>query len=65
MSGWPNKRARAYLGGDPPGLGGVTAIGSGREHVFWCVSCRRLDRASKKLVKRIALHRSTRRATAR
>ena len=48
MSGWPNKRARAYLGGDPPGLGEVTAIGSGREHVFWCVSCRRLDRASQK-----------------
>jgi hypothetical protein len=45
MSGWPNKRARAYLGGDPPGLGEVTAIGSGREHVFWCVSCRRLHRS--------------------
>jgi hypothetical protein len=36
-SGWPNKRARAYLGGDPPGLAQITAIGTGREHPFWCV----------------------------
>ena len=36
--GWPNKRASAYLGGDPPGILHISAIGSGREHILWCAT---------------------------